>query len=104
MTYLFLIVCTIILSPFSCLPIRNKFITHLDNKPKLCIDCKFFKKDLFSNKYGKCSLFITEDDNKTFLVDGIDRTQIEYQYCAIARKYEDMCGEEGKFYENRGIK
>ena len=98
MTYLFLILFSILLSPFSA----SKLIP---NKPKLCIDCKFFKKDLFSNKYGKCSLFTTEEDNKYFLVDGIDRNRIEYQYCAIARKYDDMCGKEGKFYvKNRGIK
>jgi hypothetical protein len=98
MTYLFLIICSLILSPFSASKLTI-------NKPHLCIDCKFFEKDLISNKYGKCSLFTTEDDNKSFLVDGIDRTRIEYQYCAIARKYDDMCGEEGKFYvKNRGIK
>ena len=98
MTYLFLIICSILLSPFS-----GSKLTP--NKPKLCIDCKFFKKDLFSNKYGRCSLFTREEDTKSFLVDGIDRTRIEYQYCAIARKYDDMCGEEGKLYvKNKSVK
>ena len=98
MTYLFLILLSILLSPFSASKLTP-------NKPKLCIDCKFFKKDLFSNKYGKCSMFIIEDDNKSFLVDGIDRTRIEYQYCAVARKYDYMCGEEGKLYvKNKGVK
>ena len=98
MTYLFLILCSILLSPFSASKLTP-------NKPKLCIDCKFFKKDLLSTKYGKCSLFTTEEANKSFLVDGIDRTRIEYQYCSIARNFDDMCGQEGKFYvKNRSIK
>ena len=98
MTYLFLILFSILLSPFSTSKLTP-------NKPKLCIDCKFFKQDLFSNKYGRCSLFTREEDTKSFLVDGIDRTRIEYQYCAIAREYDDMCGEEGKLYvKNRSIK
>lgn len=98
MTYLFLILLSILLSPFSASKLTP-------NKPKLCIDCKFFKKDLFSNKYGKCLMFIIEDDNKSFLVDGIDRTRIEYQYCAVARKYDYMCGEEGKLYvKNKSVK
>ena len=60
---------------------------------------------MLSTKYGKCSLFTTEEANKSFLVDGIDRTRIEYQYCSIARNFDDMCGQEGKFYvKNRSIK
>ena len=87
MNYLFFIVCSIILSPFSAIEI----------KPKLCIDCKFFLKDSFtSNKYGKCLLF-TREDNDSFLVDGIKKEN-EHTFCSVARKYENMCGKEGKFY------
>lgn len=99
MNYLFLIICSILLSG------HISSIKITPNKPKLCVDCKHYTKDFFNNKYGKCSLFTTEDDNKAFLVDGIDRTRIEYQYCSIARKYAHMCGEEGKLYvKNTGIK
>ena len=73
MNYLFFIVCSIILSPFSAIEI----------KPKLCIDCKFFIKDSFtSNKYGKFSLFIEEEENDSFLVNGIDNNNIN--------EFEDM--------------
>jgi hypothetical protein len=69
-------------------------------KPKLCIDCKFFKKGLFdANKFGKCSLFPIKD-NDFFLVDGIVKSS-EYNYCSISRKYENMCGEEAKLYEKK---
>jgi hypothetical protein len=74
MNYLFFIICSILLSR------HISAIKITPNKPKLCVDCKHYTKDFFSsNKYGQCSLFTTEDDNKTFLVDGIDRTRIEYQ-------------------------
>lgn len=71
------------------------------NKPKFCVDCKFFIKDNISNKYGLCSLFVVEkEENEYFLIDGIEEIKkIEYQYCIITRKYNDMCGKEGKFYE-----
>jgi hypothetical protein len=96
MNYLFLIICSILLSGhISALKITP-------NKPKLCVDCKHYTKDSFtSNKYGKCSLFMIEYDNKTFLVDGINNHKIEYQYCAVARTYEKMCGQDGRFYEKK---
>lgn len=73
-------------------------------KPKLCVDCKFFRKNfLQDNKYGKCTLFPKKDDNdKYFLVDGIkinDKT--EYFYCCIARDNDNMCGIEGKHYTKK---
>jgi hypothetical protein len=40
-----------------------------------------------------------ENNNEFFLVNGIHK--IEYHYCAVARKYEKMCGQEGMFYEKK---
>jgi hypothetical protein len=94
MKYIFIYICSIILSTISANQIR----------PKLCIDCKFYKKDfLSSNKFGKCSLFIIKkEENDYFLVDGNNNDNIEeYYYCSTARKYDYMCGKEGKFYEKR---
>ena len=88
MKYLFWIISFII--PFS---------VHL-TKPKLCIDCKYFKKDFFiDNKFGTCSFFPKKKEDEYFLVDGI--TTKQYMYCNVARKIDDMCGEEGKFYEKK---
>ena len=66
--------------------------------PKLCVNCKFFMSNLLSgNSYGKCSLFPkTEIDLD--LVTGIKKYP-KYQFCSIARDYDDMCGKEGKKYE-----
>ena len=90
MKYILLIICYNILSIFSAYEI----------KPKLCIDCKFFRKEFFkNNKYGKCSLFSIEEENnnKYLLVDGT-KMKSEYEYCSVARKFKSMCGPEGKLY------
>jgi len=75
--------------------------------PKLCVDCKFFKKDLFGNKYGTCSLFEkTEisDNYNDFLVDGIvRRKKVKYHYCSTARNDDNMCGKDGKLYEKNNL-
>ena len=90
-----MIICSIILSPFSASQIR----------PKLCIDCKFYTKDFFtSSEFGKCSMFPREKDNDYFLVNGNDNgnnNNIELHYCSTSRKYDNMCGKAGKFYEKK---
>lgn len=93
MNYFFIIICSIILSPFSASQII----------PKLCVGCKFYTKDFFTNsKYGKCALFPIEKDKDYFLVNGNNnKNDIEYTYCSISRKYENMCGKEGKFYKQK---
>jgi len=65
-------------------------------KPKLCINCKYFRNNLFQDpEYGKCSLF-TKKIN-TNLVTGITNYK-NYYYCSTARSFEDMCYIDGKFY------
>jgi hypothetical protein len=70
---------------------------------KLCVNCKFYKKEFFvSNKFGKCLLFPKENDNDYFLVDGINNNnKKEFHYCSTSRKIDSMCGKEGKFYEKK---
>ena len=92
MNYIIVFICTLIIPIFSL----EKSTTNL------CINCKFFKNDLIfsimnENKYGKCLAFPIEKDDNDFLVTGIKK--IEYNFCTIARTYEDMCGKEGKMYE-----
>lgn len=73
--------------------------TALALKPKLCIDCKHFKKDLFSdNKYGKCAVapIVLEDDN--YDVTGIVlQEKNDHQFCSIERRYGE-CGVDGKLF------
>ena len=83
-------------------PIILSSISASQIRPKLCIDCKFYTKNLFTfSEFGKCSLFPKEIDNSYFLVNGNNNNNIEYHYCATARGTDRMCGEEGKFYEKK---
>ena len=66
---------------------------------KFCKDCKFFKKEFFTEtKFGHCSRFpFQQTDN--YLVDGYkDESPINYYYCSTARSSDHMCGKEGKYY------
>jgi hypothetical protein len=90
MNKFFVLICSIILLPFS----------ESQIKPKLCINCKFFKNYFLNSKYGKCEMFITTYDNDYFLVNG-NKNKIDFAFCSTARKFEDMCGEQGKFYEKK---
>jgi hypothetical protein len=53
-----------------------------------------------SSDYGKCTLFHKHDHIDNYLVNG-KINDIEYYYCSTARKYDFMCGKEGKFYEKK---
>lgn len=92
MNYIYLILFFNILSAFS-----------FSTKPNICIDCKFFRKEFLSdNKFGKCLLFPLVEDNKYFLVDGIkNKDPTNYHFCSTARKIQDMCGDQGKFFEKK---
>jgi len=73
--------------------------------PKLCINCKFYTKDFFTqiigSEFGKCSRFIVEKKDSQFLVNGVKKIVIEKHYCSTARMSDILCGEEGKFYEEK---
>jgi len=83
------IICSIIIPVFSL----------NEKKPKLCINCKFFKNSfMVDNKFGKCSLFKEDMKNDAdYFVTGVQKYS-DYTFCSIARTYEDMCGKEGNEY------
>ena len=72
-------------------------------KIKICKDCKFFKKDFYSEtKFGHCSHFPNQPIDNYFLVDGFkDTSPTSYHYCATARSSDRMCGPEGKYFESK---
>lgn len=75
-----------------------RLVTTTALTPMLCVNCKYFRKDLFTEpRFGKCAKFPERRPEST-LVDG--ETQI-YKYCITARDSDSMCGKEGKFYEDR---
>jgi hypothetical protein len=58
-----------------------------------------------SAAYGKCMLFniTTIKLDQNYLVTGIDNSEVtvEYNYCSTARSMSDMCGMDGKRYEQK---
>ena len=89
------------------------YFTHLYTSlqppvpPRLCKNCKFFLPNDpwfgVGNEFSKCALFpIVKEDDSYFLVTGKQwHKKKEYHYCSISRKYEDMCGKEGKYYKRK---
>jgi hypothetical protein len=74
------------------------------NKPKFCVNCTHFRGNFFGSRFGKCSLFpvIEEIDNRDYLVNGNSKKSIlDYKYCSIVRNYNDMCGKNGKMFEEK---
>ncbi len=82
-------------------------------KPNFCVNCKHFipeKSFLFNDdkiRFSKCALtkFLVEKYDKTkynYLVSGKgNQSYIDYYYCSTSRSSENMCGQEGKFYEKK---
>jgi hypothetical protein len=79
-----------------------KLCTTIQRTPKLCIHCKFYVNSFFNrNEFAKCSLFVLKKDLDTNFIIGKNENNTEYNYCSIARKYDYMCGEEGKYYSSK---
>lgn len=72
------------------------FISYIVS-PKFCIDCAHFIPHRADNQFGTCKLFPITPIDDTYLVSGkIKEEEIQYNFCSIARKYSDMCGQPGK--------
>ena len=91
MNTILILICSIILPVWSFNEITTKF----------CINCKFFKNTFMMNPtYGKCVLFPKTERSIDYFITGVDK-KVEFFYCSIARKYDDMCGKDGKMYINK---
>ena len=67
-----------------------------------CVDCKFFKKKFLENpKFGTCAFFPKEVDEGYGFVTGKSTARMEFEYCAVARQFELMCGNQGKYYQKK---
>jgi hypothetical protein len=94
MNYIILIFYSIIL------PI----ISLKQDKPKLCINCKYFIADNDNGKFGKCYFFPKQNEKNYYLVNGINHiNEDEYFYCSTSRDTNSMCGEEGKYYKKKRV-
>ena len=72
---------------------------------KLCMNCKHFKRDVFTpSRFAKCKKFLVIDNNVDHLIDGKRKEKPENMYyCSTARSSSNMCGEEGTSYEPKRV-
>ena len=76
----------------------------INAQDKFCVNCRHFKGFIFGDKFGKCKLFpIIEKvyDHTDYLVTGKRKDNTHYYYCSTARKFENMCGLEGRYYDKK---
>ena len=82
----------------------NLYVSLQTPIPKFCKNCKHFIADdpWFGKEFGKCKLFQEIEDDDLFLVTGQKSPEKKkYKYCSTARKYEYLCGKEGKCYKRK---
>ncbi len=66
----------------------------------LCINCKYFIPNYFSNEYARCANFLKDQNLSRFLVTGKMKMRAEdFFVCSVARRYDHLCGKEGKMFE-----
>ena len=72
---------------------------------KLCINCKHFKKYIFTpSTYAQCKKFLIIDKNVNHLIDGKRKEDTKNMYyCSTARSSSILCGEDGTGYEAKKI-
>ena len=95
--------------------------TTYDFEPNQCVNCKHFVQNTFSgDPFAKCSLFplpvepvqdtisaplpYPEPSVKIVTPKPMSEPTYpvrDYFYCTTARKRNSMCGEQGRFYEER---
>ena len=80
--------------------INDLSIVNSLSKEKLCINCKYFIKNIFTeSKYAKCKAFPYIIDNNNFLITGIKQNiEKNYYYCSTARSSNGLCDIDGKKY------
>ncbi len=83
-----------------CKKISELIDTENIIESKFCVNCKFHitADELL---YSKCNLYqkFTKSAQINYLVTGQNSSEeIDYNYCTIARQFEDMCGKNGSKY------
>lgn len=78
-------------------------VYSIDIKPiKQCVNCKHFRLNhpLSNPENGKCVLYPIVNTNKKNLFSRYIN-EIDYERCIVVRNKEEMCGKDGKYYEDR---
>jgi len=62
----------------------------------------FFKKRFLQDpKFGKCTFFPKEVDDGYGFVTGKSDARIENEFCAVARQFDTLCGNNARYYQKR---
>jgi hypothetical protein len=88
---------------FSSIILSNAF-TYIDIlEPKLCDNCKFCIKEniLMLSEFSKCRKFKYIEHDYFFETRLNKPKRIKNHFCSTARKFDYMCGEEGKKFEKK---
>ena len=78
-------------------------VYSIDIKPiKQCVNCKHFRLNhpLSNPENGKCVLYPMINTNKKNLFSRYVN-EIDFEKCIVVRNKEEMCGKDGKYYEDR---
>jgi hypothetical protein len=78
-----------------------KFALLMSIHVPLCIHCKHYRSSFLDTKYGTCNLFPINQKDDYYLVNGVRSKKTSDYYCSTARGSSRMCGEEGKYYEQK---
>lgn len=62
----------------------------LDYKIKYCYQCKYYME---KNEVSKCSKF-----SSTTSTTLKKKNMIDYYNCSVARNFNNLCGQEGKYF------
>ena len=80
------------------------FLSVVSALDKLCMNCKHFKRDIFTpSRFAKCKKFLMIDNNVDHLIDGKKEETENMYYCSTARSSSRLCGEEGAGYEPKRV-
>ena len=70
--------------------------------PKLCKNCRHFLKPLVTPiEFGKCAMLLQPKDDINYFITGKRKNKSEHYFCSVARQSDYLCGEEGKYYEDK---
>ena len=70
-------------------------------KPRICVNCQYYLPTKDGNpKNSKCYLFPRKETTINFLVSGV-MDKDRYYHCSVSREFDSLCGEEGKYYEEK---
>lgn len=100
----------IVKTAFRSFIVRSGSIKSVHTEPKFCVNCEHYlpseryePSDPLRLEFAKCFAHLRETNDDTYLISGVPKPKgINYQYCSIARSWQNMCGPQGSKYIAKG--